>query len=79
MLQMLTEDLFKKLRPVLGKGIEPLQAVYLAGDDEDRKSVEQVLRVVYSNVVTGISPPPLGICSGKYPLGMVLSGGKAIS
>ena len=75
---MLTEDLFKKLRPILGAKLDPLQALYLAGDDDNRKTVEQMLRVMYSTVITGISPPPFEVCSGKYPLGVILSGDKAL-
>ena len=50
----------------------------MAGDDEDKRNVERVLRVVYANTVTGIHPPPPNLCSGKYLLGMVMSGSKAL-
>jgi hypothetical protein len=75
---MFADDLFKKLKPILGEEINSLQAVYTAGDDEDKRNVERVLRIVYANTVTGIHPPPSNICSGKYPLGMVLSGNKEL-
>ena len=75
---MFADDLFKKLKPVIGEELYPLQAVYMAGDDEDKRNVERVLRVIYSNVVTGIHPPAVNISSGKYPLGTVISGDKAL-
>jgi hypothetical protein len=75
---MFADELFKKLKPILGEEIYSLQAVYTAGDDEDKRNVERVLRIVYANTVTGIHPPPANISSGKYPLGMVLSGNKEL-
>ncbi|MBD3183484.1 hypothetical protein GF312_14410 [Candidatus Poribacteria bacterium] len=73
---MLADDLFKKLKPILGEEIYPLQAVYFAGDNESKRNVERVLRVAYANIINGIHPPPFEISSGKYPLGLVLSGNK---
>ena len=67
---MIADELFKKLKPILGEELYPLQAVYVAGDDEDKRNVERILRVVYSNVITGIHPPPANLSSGKYPLGI---------
>ena len=75
---MFADELFKKLKPVMGEGLYPLQAVYMAGDDEDKRNVERVLRVAYSNVITGIHPPSSSISSGKYPLGTVISGDKVL-
>ena len=75
---MFADDLFKKLKPIMGEELYPLQAVYMAGDDEDKRNVERVLRVIYSNVITGIHPPQSSISSGKYPLGTVISGAKAM-
>ena len=75
---MFADDLFKKLKPIMGEELYPLQAVYMAGDDEDKRNVERVLRVIYSNVTTGIHPPAINISSGKYPLGTVISGDKAL-
>ena len=75
---MFADELFKKLKPILGEELFPLQAVYIAGDDEDKRNVERVLRVVYSNVITGIHPPAANISFGKYPLGTVISGDKAL-
>ncbi len=75
---MFADELFKKLKPILGEELYPLQAVYMAGDDEDKRNVERVLRVVYSNVITGIHPPAANISSGKYPLGTVISGDKPL-
>ena len=75
---MFADDLFKKLKPVMGEELYSLQAVYMAGDDEDKRNVERVMRVVYSNVITGIHPPQSNISSGKYQLGTVISGDKAL-
>ncbi len=75
---MFTPDLFKKLKPIMGEDIYPLQAVYLAGDEESRKSVEKILSIIYSNAITGIHPPPLSASLGKYPLGTVLSGNQEL-
>lgn len=75
---MHTDDLFKKLKPILGEELDPIQAIYIAGDEEDKRNVERVLRIVYANFVTGIHPPPINISSGKYPLGIALSGNKAL-
>lgn len=62
----------------MGEKLYPLQAVYMAGDDEDKQNVERILRVAYANAVTGIHPPPAGISSGKYPLGIVVSGNESM-
>jgi len=51
---MFADELFKKLKPILGEEIYPLQAIYTAGDEEDKRNVERVLRIVYANTVTGI-------------------------
>jgi hypothetical protein len=75
---MFADELFKKLKPILGEKIYPLQAVYFAGDDDDKRNVERILRVAYANVATGIHPPPAEISTGKYPIGMVLSGSQAL-
>ena len=64
---MFADDLFKKLKPIMGEELYPLQAVHMAGDDEDKRNVERVLRVAYSNVITGIHLPQSKISSGKYP------------
>ncbi len=74
---MFTPDLFKKLKPLLGKQLDPLQAIYFAGDDESRKSVEKILSIIYSNA-TGIQPPPFVTSLGKYPLGTVISGNQEL-
>ncbi len=39
---MFTPDLFKKLKPILGRQIEPLEAIYLAGDDESIVNPEKI-------------------------------------
>lgn len=75
---MYADDLFKKLKPILGDRINQLQAVYFAGDDEDKRNVERILRVIYANVVAGIHPPSYKTSDGKYTLGMVLSGEKML-
>jgi len=75
---MNVEELFKKLRPILGEDIRQLQAIYVAGSDGTRRYMENILRVHYSNAVAGIHQPPHQACSGKYPLGMVMSGNKAL-
>ena len=62
----------------MGEELYPIQTVYLAGDEEDKRNVERILRIVYSNVITGIHPPPSNLSAGKYPLGMVLSGDKTL-
>ncbi len=70
--------LFKKLSPILGKErIGKLQAVYLAGDEEDKRNVERILNVIHANTFSGIHPPPFSK-QGKYPLGMVISGDKQL-
>jgi len=71
-------DIFKKLRPIMGDDLTPYQAIYLAGDEESKRDVERILNVIYANVITGIHPPPFAASSGKYPLGMVLSGNKTL-
>jgi len=75
---MYADDLFKKLKPILGEDIYPLQAAYFAGDDEDKRNVERVLRVAYANVATGIHPPPIQLGFAEYCMGMVQSGNKLL-
>jgi hypothetical protein len=69
-------DLFRKLQPHLGDKLEVIQALYLAGDDESRRTAERILSVIYTKVITGIHPPP--ISTGTYPLGMILSGNNQL-
>ncbi|MBI3336420.1 hypothetical protein HYZ98_02535 [Candidatus Peregrinibacteria bacterium] len=72
------DDIIRALKPILGDRINPLIALYLAGDDENKRTAERILRLTYLQMVSGIQAPREHLGSGKYPLGVVLQGEKPV-
>ena len=76
---MKIEDVFYKLRPVMGRKLDLLWQEYLVADPPLRKTIEKVLRVqlarqlgeTYESEQVLLKPPPEKLASGDYPVGII--------
>lgn len=76
---MQIEDVFRKLRPIMGPQLDALWQEYLVGDPTIRKTIEQTLRVMlaqrlnetFENENVLLKPPPKDLAAGEYPVGMI--------
>ena len=74
-----TEEIIKRLQPVLGKRADAIWQSYLASDEEERKITRHTLENLYSQTVDDfkqekiilIPPNQFEELYGDYPLGMV--------
>jgi hypothetical protein len=73
------EDVFRKLRPIMGEQLDILWQEYLVADVEVRKAIECTLRVTLAQRLSEtfesehvlLKPPPQEIADGQYPVGMI--------
>jgi len=73
------EDVFSKLRPVLGPQLDLLWQEYLVSDGEIRRTIERTLRVTlaqrlgetYQANHVLLRPPAKDLAAGEYPAGSV--------
>jgi hypothetical protein len=80
---METDELFRKLKPVLGKGIDQLWLEYQL-NPESRAEIEGILHTLaakhldnnYEHRRVLLTPPPEDVARGEYPLGTVQYAGK---
>ena len=76
---MQIEDVFRKLRPIMGPQLDALWREYLVGDPQIRKTIEQTLRIElarrlnegYENENLLLKPPPGPAAEGEYHVGMI--------
>jgi DNA-binding MarR family transcriptional regulator len=76
---MKIEDVFYKLRPVMGRKLDLLWQEYLVADPPLRKTIEKVLRVqlarqlgeTYESEQVLLKPPPEELAGGDYPVGTI--------
>lgn len=76
---MKIEDVFYKLRPVMGKQLDLLWQEYLVAEPPLRKTIEKVLRVqlarrlgeTFESEQVLLKPPPQELASGEYPAGTI--------
>ena len=82
---MKIEDVFYKLRPVLGKQIDMLWQEYLVADPPLQKTIEKVLRVqlarqlgeTYQSEQVLLKPPPQELAEGEYHAGGIHYGSNS--
>lgn len=73
------EDVFRKLRPVMGPQLDLLWQEYLVSDTEIRQTIERTLRVTLAQRLAEtfesehvlLKPPPRDLADGEYPVGMI--------
>ena len=73
------EEVFRKLRPIMGRQLDVLWQEYLVADGEVRKAIEQTLRVTLAQRLAEtfeseqvlLKPPPQEVADGQYPVGMI--------
>jgi len=73
------EEVFRKLRPVMGEKLDILWQEYLISDPETRQLIEKTLRVTlarrfreaFDSELVLLQPPPDDVARGEYPLGII--------
>ena len=73
------EEVFRKLRPILGEQLDTLWQEYLLAEPELRKVIEQTLRIIIAQRLAEtfeseqvlLKPPPQDLAQGEYPVGMI--------
>ena len=81
---MKIEDVFSKLKPVMGKRLDLLWQEYILATPATRKMIEDTLRITLAKSVNRtfeepdilLEPPAAHIAKGEYPLGMVYYANK---
>jgi hypothetical protein len=74
---MKIDDVFRKLRPVMGAKLDRLWQEYVIAGPEVRQEIERVLRIelgqrlgeTFQSSQMLLKPPPGGLASGDYPAG----------
>ena len=77
---MEVEELFSKLRPLMGEQLERLRLVYLAEDADGQREIETVLRLMYAKQTHEqinkpqilLPPPDATTAAGEFALGDVV-------
>jgi hypothetical protein len=73
------EEVFRKLRPIMGEQLDVLWQEYLVADTDTRQTVERMLRVMLAQRLAEtfeseqvlLKPPPQDMAAGQYPVGMI--------
>jgi len=73
------EEVFRKLRPVMGPQLDALWQEYLVADASIRRTIESTLRIILAQRLAEtfdseqvlLKPPPQEIARGQYAAGMV--------
>ena len=73
------EEVFTKLRPVMGSQLDTLWQEYLVADISIRQVIERTLRVTLAQRLSEtfekeqvlLKPPPQELADGEYPVGMI--------
>jgi len=73
------DEVFRKLRPVMGPQLDTLWQEYLVADAESRQTIERLLRVLLAQRLREtfesehvlLKPPPRELAAGSYPAGTV--------
>ena len=79
---MSIEELFRKLRPVMGQQLDVLWQEYLVADADVRQTIERTLRVTLAQRLSEtfesehvlLKPPPEHVAQGQYPVGAIYYG-----
>ena len=78
------EEVFQKLRPIMGQQLDVLWQEYLVSDSDTRQSIERTLRVMmaqrlaetFESVHVLLKLPPQELAAGQYPLGTIHYGNE---
>jgi len=73
------DEVFRKLRPVMGPQLDALWQEYLVADAESRQTIERMLCVLLAQRLREtfesghvlLKPPPRELAAGSYPAGTV--------
>jgi hypothetical protein len=73
------EEVFRKLRPIMGPQLDALWQEYLVSDTQLRQTIERTLRVMLAQRLAEgfgsehvlLRPPPRELAAGGYPVGMI--------
>ncbi|MEE9294841.1 MAG: DUF87 domain-containing protein, partial [Phycisphaerae bacterium] len=73
------EEVFRKLRPVMGSQLDALWQEYLVSDTTIRQTIERTLRVTLAQRLSEtfesehvlLKPPPQDLAAGEYPVGLI--------
>jgi len=77
---MTPEEIFQRLKPILGKKIERLWKVYLIEDNNGKREIEQMMQILYNQTFpesyneelkSTLFPPPSEKARGEYPIGNI--------
>jgi hypothetical protein len=76
---MKVDDVFRKLRPVMGPKLDLLWQEYVISSPEVRQEIERVLRIelaqrlneTFESSQILLKPPPAALTAGAYPAGQV--------
>lgn len=76
---MEADELFAKLRPLMGERLERLRLAYLAEDEDGQREIETILRLTYAKRTNErinqgqilLPPPDPGVAAGEFVLGDV--------
>ena len=76
---MKIDEVFRKLRPVMGRQLEMLWQEYLVSDTPTRQTIERMLRVTlaqrlgetFESEQVLLKPPPWELAEGEYPVGVI--------
>ncbi len=78
------EDVFAKLRPIMGEQIDSLWQEYLIADASIRQTIERTLRIIlaqrlaetFKSEYVLLTPPPKQLANGRYSIGLIYYGGE---
>jgi len=81
---MKIEDIFRKLKPLAGKGLDLLWQEYILSDPRTQKVIETSLKILLARSFNEnfeereilLEPPPEKVSRGEYPLGMIYYGNE---
>lgn len=79
---MKIEEVFRKLKPISEGDLDRVWQEYILADDKTQRNIEDALRLVlaknlgqtFEEKEVLLEPPPEGISSGEYPLGIIYYG-----
>jgi hypothetical protein len=73
------DEVFRKLKPVMGEKLNVLWQEYILGDEATRQLIERSLRIIlarrfheaFDSEQVLLEPPPREVAAGDYPLGII--------
>ena len=76
---MNVDEVFRKLKPVMGEKLNVLWQEYILGDEATRQLIERSLRIIlarrfheaFDTEQVLLEPPPREVAAGDYPLGII--------